>query len=42
LNETRAFDSTMAVPGSNWRETDLTHDALDTDTLDPTVFREKL
>ena len=41
LHETRQFDSTMAVPGSNWRETDLTHDALDTDTLDPTVFRSK-
>jgi acyl-CoA reductase-like NAD-dependent aldehyde dehydrogenase len=42
LHETRDFDSTMAAPGSNWRETDLVHDALDTDTLDPTVFRGKL
>ena len=39
LNETRKFDPTMAVPGTNWRESDLTHEALDTDTLDPTVFR---
>lgn len=39
LNETRQFDPTMAVPGTNWRETDLANEALDTDTLDPTVFR---
>ena len=41
LNETRDFDSTMAVPGSNWRESDLSHEILDTDTMDPTVFRPK-
>jgi succinylglutamic semialdehyde dehydrogenase len=41
LHETREFDSTMAVPGSNWLETDFTHEALDTDTLEPSVFRKR-